>query len=156
MNRLPEPPAEAMLAGDAYARRITALLTEASDELPHDITERLRAGRMQALARRKRPALQTATQPVGASTVLHAGGGAAVLGNGPGSSEPAGWWRTLASAVPLLALLLGLAFINATQDESLTAEMAEVDAALLADDLPPSAYADPGFVQYLRTSGPGL
>lgn len=156
MNRLPEPPAEALLAGDAYARRITALLTEASDELPHDITERLRAGRMQALARRKRPAAQAAVQPLGASAVLHAGGGAAVLGSSPGAAGPTGWWRTLASAVPLLALLLGLAFINATQDASLASDMAEVDAALLADDLPPSAYADPGFVQYLRSSGSGL
>ena len=31
--------------------------------------------------------------------------------------------------------------------------MAEVDAALLTDDLPPAAYADPGFVQFLKTSG---
>ena len=28
----------------------------------------------------------------------------------------------------------------------------KVDAALLTDDLPPSAYADPGFVQFLKTS----
>ncbi len=31
-------------------------------------------------------------------------------------------------------------------------EVAEVDAALLTDDLPPSAYADPGFLQYLKTT----
>ena len=30
---------------------------------------------------------------------------------------------------------------------------AEVDAALLTDDLPPAAYADPGFAQYLKSSG---
>jgi len=29
---------------------------------------------------------------------------------------------------------------------------AEVDSALLADDLPPEAYSDPGFVEYLRSA----
>ena len=57
------------------------------------------------------------------------------------------------TSVPLLALLAGLVFINASQDERQATELAEVDAALLADDLPLSAYADPGFVQYLRVSG---
>jgi hypothetical protein len=28
-----------------------------------------------------------------------------------------------------------------------------VDAALLTDDLPPSAYADPGFAQFLKSGG---
>jgi hypothetical protein len=28
---------------------------------------------------------------------------------------------------------------------------AEVDAALLVDELPPQAYSDPGFVEFLRT-----
>ena len=27
---------------------------------------------------------------------------------------------------------------------------AELDAALLTDDLPPAAYSDPGFLQYLK------
>ena len=30
---------------------------------------------------------------------------------------------------------------------------AEVDAALLTDDLPPAAYTDPGFAQFLKTKG---
>jgi Protein of unknown function (DUF3619) len=29
--------------------------------------------------------------------------------------------------------------------------LAEVDAAMLTDYLPPAAYADPGFVQFLNT-----
>jgi hypothetical protein len=36
------------------------------------------------------------------------------------------------------------------QKEDRANELAEVDTALLTDDLPPSAYADPGFVQFLR------
>ncbi|AVP57776.1 DUF3619 family protein [Pulveribacter suum] len=152
MNRTPEPTADASLAMDAYARRIATRLTEASSELPYDITERLRAARMQALERRRRPAAAHATRPAVQDAVVHLGGGAAALGGG-GGREGGTWWRALVSAVPLTALLAGLVFINISQDETLAAEMAEVDTALLADDLPPSAYADPGFVQYLRASG---
>ena len=47
----------------------------------------------------------------------------------------------------------GLVVINFSQDAYSTAEVAEVDAALLTDDLPPSAYADPGFVQFLKAGG---
>ena len=32
-------------------------------------------------------------------------------------------------------------------------EVAEVDAAILTDDLPPSAYTDPGFAQFLKSGG---
>ena len=35
---------------------------------------------------------------------------------------------------------------------AVASEIAEVDAALLTGDLPPSAYADPGFVQFLKSS----
>lgn len=155
MNRTPEPTAEASLTMDAYARRIAARLTEGSDDLPYDIAERLRAARMQALERRKRPAAAHAARPAVQETIVGLSGGAAVLGRGGGSGggEGSGWWRALVSAVPLTALLAGLVFINLSQDETLATEMAEVDTALLADDLPPSAYADPGFVQYLRASG---
>jgi len=31
---------------------------------------------------------------------------------------------------------------------------AEVDALILADDLPPDAYVDPGFAQFLREPSP--
>ena len=32
-------------------------------------------------------------------------------------------------------------------------DLAEIDTALLVDDLPPAAYSDPGFIQFLRQSG---
>ena len=47
-----------------------------------------------------------------------------------------------------MALVIGLFAINAAQDENGLNEVAEVDAALLTDDLPPEAYADPGFMQF--------
>ena len=144
-ERTPSPQAEA--AAERFALRVTARLSSGTDDLPYDITERLRASRMQALAQRKRAA---APVRLAAPAVVHAGGGSAALGRG--GSEGGGWWSALVSAVPLLALAVGLVMINIAQDESSVHDVAEVDAALLTDDLPPAAYADPGFVQFLKTS----
>ena len=47
---------------------------------------------------------------------------------------------------------MGLIAINVIQDDNRASELAEIDAALLTDDLPPSAYADPGFSQFLKIS----
>lgn len=132
-----------------FARRVAARLDEGAEALPHDISERLRAARMQALEKRKKPVLarQTATAPV-----LVRAGRSAALGGGWGA-EGSAWWRSLVAVVPVLALVAGLVAINLAQDDYGTTEMAEVDAALLTDALPPSAYADPGFVQFLKTGG---
>lgn len=134
-------------AADRFARRVTARLSAGNDDLPYDISERLRAAREQALSKRKvvAPVRQMQTAPA----IVHNGRSAA-LGWG---SEGGTWWRALVSAVPVMALFVGLVVVNASQDEYGAAEVAAVDAALLTDDLPPSAYADPGFVQYLKTAG---
>ena len=38
------------------------------------------------------------------------------------------------------------------QEQRRANEIAEVDVELLADDLPPAAYTDQGFVHYLNTN----
>ena len=48
MNTLQSHPHES--ACDVYARRLAARLDDSTGELPHDISERLRAARVQALA----------------------------------------------------------------------------------------------------------
>ncbi|WP_353235056.1 DUF3619 family protein [Diaphorobacter ruginosibacter] len=136
-------------AADRFARRVVARLDQGAGELPYDITERLRAGRMQALAKRKRAAV--ASRPVVAEPVILHGGHTAAMGGGWGS-EGGNWWRALVSAVPVAALLVGLIMIGVNQNEAGANEIAEVDAALLTDDLPPEAYTDPGFQQFLKTS----
>ena len=130
----------ALAQQEMFGRAVAARLSSASADLPHDITERLRAARMQALARRK-PVLE----PVAAISVS---GGQASLP--PGDNGPSLWHR-IAAALPLLALAAGLVAIELVQNEHRASELAEVDAALLTDDLPPSAYADPGFVQFLKS-----
>ena len=131
-------PAMALDRQDQFGRRVAARLDAGTADLPHDIAERLRAGRIQALARRQ-AALQTAR------TVATSGGQAAL------TDEHVSFWRRLASALPLIALAAGLVTIHVVQNDRRAREVAEVDAALLTDDLPPAAYADPGFVQFLKS-----
>ncbi|MFC5497357.1 DUF3619 family protein [Caenimonas terrae] len=131
-------------AQDGFGRQVAARLTLGTAELPYDITERLRAARTQAMAKRKLVSAQPA--PV----VAASGGGTATLGFG---DEGVSWWNRIASALPLLVLAVGLVTIHVVQNERRASEVAEVDAAILTDDLPPAAYADPGFTQFLKTSG---
>ncbi|MDP3228309.1 MAG: DUF3619 family protein [Acidovorax sp.] len=145
MNTVQTPSAQAEAAAERFALRVATRLSSGTNELPYDISERLRASRMQALAKRKKLTVPARI----AAPVLVNGGGSATLGRG---GEGGGWWSALVSAVPLMALVVGLVVINIAQDEDSANDLAEVDAALLTDDLPPAAYADPGFVQFLKTS----
>ena len=76
MNNLPQSSAERAMEG--YAQRITARLNEATTQLDYHVVERLRAGRVQALAHRKRA--MSAPKPVPVLTRLGSslawGGGA--------------------------------------------------------------------------------
>ncbi|WP_428567684.1 DUF3619 family protein [Ramlibacter sp.] len=127
---------------DVFGRRVAARLAAGTAELPYDVTERLRAARMQALARRKVEA-----KPAPAVFGM---GGAAALGFG---DEGFGLWSRIGSVVPLVVLAFGLVFIHTIQTEQRASEVAEVDVAILTDDLPPAAYTDPGFAQFLRLTG---
>lgn len=124
---------------DQFGRRVAARLSVSSQELPHDISERLRAARVRAVAFRKP---ETVARPVHGLSLATAG---RVV------EDTLGFWGRLASALPVVVLAAGLVAINLIQNDLRATEVAEVDAALLTDDLPPSAYADPGFVQFLKS-----
>jgi hypothetical protein len=51
----------------------------------------------------------------------------------------------------LIALVVGMLLIYSIQNDNRARELAEVDVSLLTDVLPPEAFADPGFVQFLKT-----
>ncbi len=135
------------LAQERFALKLTSRLSDATDTLPHDLTERLRVSRQQAVAKRK---LASLTHAATAPSVSRSGG-SATLSMGSGGNEPFSLWNMIASALPLVALMVGLFVINNIQNDNRAREVAEVDAALLTDDLPPAAYADPGFVQFLKS-----
>jgi Protein of unknown function (DUF3619) len=133
------------LAQERFALRLTSRLSDATDALPHDLSERLRVSRQQAVAKRK---LASLTSAATATAVSRAGGGTLTMG--AGGNDGFSLWNAIASALPLVALVVGLFVINNIQNDNRAREVAEVDAALLTDDLPPAAYADPGFVQFLK------
>ena len=124
---------------DRFGRLVAARLTAGTAELPYGIRERLRASRAQAVAVCKPASVRTVPSLVGAGAALSFG------------DEGRGLWGRIASALPLIVLAAGLMLIHFVQDELRASEVAEVDAALLTDDLPPSAYADPGFIQFLKS-----
>lgn len=152
MNATTPPiPADDPLAGQHEARlaaRMAAVLTRGLDDIPADVDSRLRFAREQALARR-------ATVVRAAPAVVHAGGGSAAL-LGPGATGGAGgrWGLRMGMLLPLLALLAGLLLVQAQHQRQAVAVAALIDSALLADDLPPEAYADPGFVAFLKLQQP--
>lgn len=127
------------------AARLVAGLGESATALSPDIGERLRVAREQAVMH-ARQARQTA--PARAAAVLGTAHGAGLLG------LPAQWWQGLASAMPLAVLLFGLALIDHWNVREQVVAAADIDAVLLADDLPPVAYSDPGFAEFLKTTAP--
>lgn len=131
-------------AMDEFGLKVTARLSKTVDDLPHDIVERLRAARVQAVDKRKWVLTQTA-----AEVFTHGHSGTLTSGHG---HPHASWWNRLGAAGLLLTLIFGLFAINAIQDELRARELADIDAAILVDELPPAAYVDPGFAQFLRSS----
>ena len=125
---------------DLWGRALAAQLDVASQDLGHDIGERLRVARQMALK----------TRPMPQRLLRHS---LALQANGTLSGQPdegLNLWRILASALPLLALVSGLMFIQALQQDLAESDIASLDSALLLDELPPDAYTDPGFVQFLK------
>ncbi|HNU11968.1 MAG TPA: DUF3619 family protein [Rubrivivax sp.] len=165
MTSLPEHPGVQLQGLEArLGARVAALLNERTEVLPHDIEERLRVARDQALmrarsaARAARAAREAPLAP--AARPDHAVRPSAGL---PGrwfdgrigaraSAGETGFWLGLASWMPLLVLVLGLVLIRAWTTHEQVLAAAEIDTLLLADELPPAAWSDPGFREFLKTS----
>jgi Protein of unknown function (DUF3619) len=141
------PPLHAEALEGQVGLRLAGHLSRGAEALPHDISERLRFGRERAmavaLAQRRAPAAQGSPA---AAVLVSPAGRAATLGGSPSV------WLRLASLLPLLVLAAGLVMIQHHHDLEQIAVAVEIDSALLADDLPPAAYGDPGFVEYLRSA----
>jgi hypothetical protein len=125
---------------DQFGRASAALLRQGTQSLPAGIKDRLHAARMKALSVRK-PEKALAQKPVFAGVA------------GDWSSGGNSLWDTVGWVAPLVVLVFGLIGIAQWQDESRINDIAEVDAALLSDDVPPDAYADSGFLAFLK-NGP--
>lgn len=120
-----------------FAYKVRHALNEKLDHLPPSTTDRLASARKMALSRKKSHAVQA---------LAHG----AVAGNaGRFFSQPFSWLSRMGVAIPLLVLAAGLVGIYQFEQEQRIAELAELDAAVLSDELPLSAYLDHGFNAYL-------
>jgi hypothetical protein len=121
------------------AYKLRHALNENLESLPASTTDRLAAARKLALSRKK------ADAPVA-------------------SRRKAGWalfdvdfrfsgmgLGRLGVAIPLLALVAGLGGLYQYEQQQRIDELAELDAAMLADELPLTAYLDHGFNAYLES-----
>lgn len=125
---------------DLWGQTLAAQLNVSSQDLGHDLSERLRVSRQLALKSR----------PMPQRLMRHS---LAVQANGTVSGLPdegLNLWRILVSALPLLALVSGLMLIQNLQQDMAETDIASLDSALLLDELPPDAYTDPGFVQFMK------
>jgi hypothetical protein len=117
-----------------FGQKIRHKLNLGSTALDAGVADRLFLARQQALSRH--------TASVGELSLAGLGRRVVDLGSDH--------WRPLAAAAALLAFLICGDYITAMQR---TAELEEVDSALLADDLPINAYLDRGFDTWLNSSG---
>lgn len=132
---------------DRIGRNVAARLLDACDDLPHDITERLKVARMQALSKRNVVSLS-------ASSATNSYAGVATLYMGDDSDNHNSIWTKFGMWLPFFLFLVGLIGIPMVQDNYYANEVASVDLELLGDELPPAAYTDPGFVHFLNTRRP--
>jgi len=122
-----------------FAYKVRHALNEQLDALPPETVARLASARTLAMARKK------AHAPVTVSQRALAGNFGAFFS-----------FSSLSRAgvvIPLLALVAGLAGVYQFEQEQRIAEIAELDAAVLSDELPLTAYLDHGFNAYLAQRG---
>jgi hypothetical protein len=127
------------------AYKLRHALNETLDTLPASTTDRLAAARAAALARKKpdNPARAAVGQRQNPRRPLFddAFGLSAVF------ATP--WAMRAAAIVPLVAMVAGLVGVYQAEHEQRVAELADLDAAVLSDNLPLTAYTDNGFNAYL-------
>jgi hypothetical protein len=113
-----------------FGYRIRQALDEGADRLDYTTVYRLEAARQAALAshRPRKPA--------------------------PGVSEfgRGGWMRTLGLAAPVVMLIIGFIGIYEWQHQKQITDLANMDFAVLLDNMPIGAYADKSFTVLLQGS----
>lgn len=123
------------------ARKITQTLNHSLTQLDQDALARLQAARKQALAAQAKPRHAFGLAWAGTSSSHH---------DGHGTNWHPKFWLTLAV---LLAATMFAADWQTHNTISMDASD-EVDASLLAGDLPFHAYLDEGFDTWLEESSP--
>jgi hypothetical protein len=126
-----------------FAYKVRNALNENLDNFPASTAEKLASARKAALSRKKKDSPLRVLMP---QRVL----AAEVGGFFSGSMS---WLGRMGLAVPLIVLAAGLVGIYQVEQQRRISETAEIDAAVLSDELPLSAYVDHGFNAFLAKRG---
>jgi hypothetical protein len=129
-----------------FAYKVRHALNEKLDDLPASTTDRLAKARQMALARKKAHVEQPLSVRVTKAELAVTGGGIS------GFFSQFAWLGRVSMAVPALALVIGMVGIYQYEQQERIADLAEIDAAVLSDELPLDAYLDHGFNAYLSQS----
>jgi len=124
-----------------FAYKVRHALNESADKLPPSTLEKLASARKVALFRKKKESGLRIFVP---SNLLAANAGNFF-------SQPFFWLARMGLLLPLVILVVGLASIYQFEQQRRIDDTAEMDAAVLADELPLSAYLDHGFHAYLAS-----
>lgn len=125
------------------ARIVRGALDESAERLPYRTAHRLAAASAAALAR----AHTSETRVRIAHEALRVGRRPQAELAAP---PPRLAWRIAAVVVPIAVVAAGLFGISVWEVQKRADDLAALDAAMLADDVPISAYADRGFGVFLR------
>ena len=122
---------------ERYASRVRQVLNHSLQEIPPAASRRLAAARHMALSRQKQaePELVLATAGNWASNQL--------LRSGMNFAR-------LKPFLAIIALLLGMWLAFYWHSIQYVSEIKAVDMALLADDIPPEAFLDNEFIEWLK------
>lgn len=129
-----------------FAYKVRHALNENVDNMPASTVERLANARSIALSRKRKDAPLRAVMP---QPALAQGRGGIFNSQG----GPLTWWGRMGLAVPAIVVAFGLFSIFQGEQQRRISETAEIDAAVLSDELPLSAYLDHGFNAYLAKRG---
>jgi hypothetical protein len=122
-----------------FAYKVRHALNESLDALPTTSVDKLASARKIALSRKK------TERPSGLLV-----SGQQLAGHvGQFFGEPISWLGRLGIAAPLLAGALLFVGLYQFEQQQRISETADIDVAVLSDDLPLSAYLDHGFNAYL-------
>jgi hypothetical protein len=128
----------------SFAYKVRHALNENLDNLPESTIDKLAAARKTALSRKRKESVfkSLLIQPRLAGRQF-----------GGFFREPHLWLGRMGIALPVIVLVLGLTGIYQVEEQKRISEIAEIDAAVLSDELPLSAYVDNGFNAYLANRG---
>ncbi len=126
-----------------FAYKVRHALNEGLEKMPESVTERLEHARHIAVKRKKSdsPMRAIVRQNVVAGNV------------GAFFQDQYSWLKRMGLALPALVLVFGLMGIYQHEEQHQIRATADIDVAVLSDELPPSAYADAGFKAYLEKRG---